>query len=81
MRHIKNITALREALANGHREFRIHLCGGYVYSSKRIIPCPDGRFEIVNYFDHNNTRRFSSRQLQMHCNIGKAMKQNAFTTE
>jgi hypothetical protein len=80
MRYIKDIMALREALANGHREFNIHLCGGYVYSSKHIVPCPDGRFGIVNYFDHS-TRWLTARQLQLHCNIGKAMKQNAFTTE
>jgi hypothetical protein len=80
MRHIKDIMALREALANGHREFKIHLCRGNVFSSKHIIPSPDGRFVIVNYFDHS-TRWLTARQLQRHCDIGKAMKQNAFTTE
>jgi hypothetical protein len=74
------MTDLRDALANGHREFKIHLCGGYVYSNKHIVPCTDGRFGIVNYFDHG-TRLLTARQLQRHCNIGKAMKQNAFTTE
>ena len=73
--------ALREALANGHREFRIHLCGGYVFSSKHIVLCTDGRFEIVNYFDHTNTQRLTASQLLAHSGIGKAMKQNAFTTE
>jgi hypothetical protein len=80
MRRITNIMALREALANGHREFKIHLCGGYVYSNKHIISSPDGRFGIVDYFDHS-TRWLTPRQLQRHCNIGKAMKQNTFTTE
>jgi hypothetical protein len=80
MRHINDITALREALANGHREFKIHLCGGNVFSSKHIVPCTDGRFGIVNYFDHS-TRWLTAKQLHWHCNIGKAMKQNNFTTE
>ncbi|HEX3857856.1 MAG TPA: hypothetical protein VHY30_11240 [Verrucomicrobiae bacterium] len=80
MRYIKNIMDLREALANGHCEFKIHLCGGYVYSNKHIIPCLDGRFGIVDYFDHS-TQWFTARQLQLHCDIGKAMRQNAFTTE
>jgi hypothetical protein len=80
MRHINNIMALREALANGHREFKIHLCGGYVFSSKYITPCSDGRFGIVNYFD-GSAQQLTARQLLWHCNIGKAMKQNAFTTE
>ena len=80
MRHINNLMALREALANGHREFKIHLCGGYVFSCKRIIPYPDGRFGLVNYFDHS-TQCLTAKQLYWHCNIGKAMKQNNFTTE
>jgi hypothetical protein len=80
MRQINDIIALREALADGHREFKLHLCGGIVYSNKRIIPFTDGDFGIVNYFD-GSTQRLTARQLLWHCNIGKAMKQNAFTTE
>jgi hypothetical protein len=80
MRHINNVKVLREALAKGQREFKIHLCGGAAYSSKHIAPCADGRFAIVNYID-GNTQQLTAKELSTLSNIGNAMKQNAFMTE
>jgi hypothetical protein len=80
MRHIKNVKELRQALADGEREFKIHLCGGGVVSRKYIAPCRDGRFGITNYID-GITQRLTARQLHTESNIGKAMKQNAFTLD
>jgi hypothetical protein len=79
MRQIKNVRALRQALASGQREFRIYLSGG-VFSRKYITPCIDGRFEIINYID-DSTQQLTAKQLHTESNIGKAMKMHAFTTE
>ena len=80
MRHIKNVRELRQALADGEREFVIHLCGGGLVSRKYIAPCRDGRFGIVNYID-GTTQRLTARQLHTQSNIGNAMKHNVFTVE
>lgn len=80
MRYITNILELRQALADGKREFKIHLCGGAVYSSKFITPCSDGRFGVLNYFN-GNIERLSPCQLLAHSNIGRAMRQHTFTVE
>ena len=80
MRHINNVRELRQALADGKREFKIHLCGGAVYSSKYITPCSDGRFGVLNYFN-GSIERLTASELVTHSNIGRAMRQKAFTTE
>ena len=79
MLYIRNIRDLREALAYGHRNFKIHLCGGDIFWDEKILPCTDGRFGIVDYFDRSITC-VTARQLQLHKSIGKAMKTNTFTT-
>ena len=80
MRLIKNARELRQALAKGQREFKIHLCGGAAYSSKHISPCADGRFGIVNYID-GSTQQLTAKELNTLSNIGDAMRNRAFTTD
>jgi hypothetical protein len=50
MRHIHNVRALRRALANGQREFKVHLRGG-VFSRKRIKLCADEALEKFSAVD------------------------------
>ena len=79
MRHIKNVRALRQALANGQREFRVHL-RGRVFSRKCIKPCTDGRFRILNCID-GSVQKLTGRELYTRSIIGEAMQKNAFTEE
>jgi hypothetical protein len=77
MRHIQNVRALRRALASGQREFKVHLRGG-VFSRKRIRPCADGRFQILNYIDES-VQKLTGKQLYTRSIIGEAMQKKAFT--
>ena len=79
MRKIKDVQALRAALAAGERRFRILLRRG-AYSSKAITPCADGRFYVTNHID-GCALRLSGRQLYTRSNIGKAMGLGAFVAE
>jgi hypothetical protein len=77
MQRIKNVTALRQSLATGQREFRLLLGDGYIYSRKTVTPCSDGRFKIVNHID-DSVQRLTGRQLYTRSNIGKAMRLGSF---
>ena len=79
MRHIQNVRALRQALANGQREFKVRLNRG-VFSRKRIKPCADGRFRILNCID-NSIQKLTGRELYTRSIIGEAMQKKAFTDE
>lgn len=80
MQRIKNVKALRQALATGQREFRLLLSGGLVCSRKTITPCTDGRFKIVNHID-DSVQRLTGRQLYTRSNIGESMRLGGFWAE
>ena len=79
MGQIENVRALRRALAKGQREFRVHLRGG-IFSRKRIKPCADGHFRILNCID-GRVQTLTGRQLYTRSIIGEAMQKKAFTEE
>lgn len=79
MRHIQNVRALRQALANGQREFKVHLGVG-IFWCKSINLCTDGRFQILNRID-GSVQTLTARQLCTHSIIGEAMRKKAFTDE
>jgi hypothetical protein len=76
MRYIKNVADLRRALANGQREFKLHLRSNLI-SSKYITPCADGRFQVVNCCD-DSVKTLTGRELYTRSNVGKAMRLKAF---
>lgn len=79
MKQIKNVKALREAIAAGQRGFRILLNGG-IYSRKTITESAGGRFHIVNHIDES-VQKLTGRQLYTRSNIGEAMRLGAFVAE
>lgn len=80
MEHIKNVSALRQALNQGQSNFRVHLRGG-IFSRKTITLCAaDGRFNIVNHIDES-VQQLTGRQLYSRSIIGDAMRMRAFTVE
>lgn len=78
MKQIKTTRALRQALAAGHREFRLCLQFG-LYSRKTITLLADGRFRIVHHID-DSVQTLTGRQLHSHSNLGAAMRVGALIT-
>ena len=76
MRPIRNPRQLREAIAQGHHEFRILLQHG-LYSGKTIHLSANGRFLVDNHID-GAKQRLTDRQLNSESNIGTAMERGAF---
>jgi hypothetical protein len=75
MKPINNTRALRQAIAQGHHDFRLCLRGG-VFSRKTISVCADGRFQVVNHID-DTEQKLTGRQLYTQSNIGSGMRLQA----